>query len=267
MVGARRAALPRRLTLRISMVGIPFSGGCGVTAVYRGVLEMHVNGHSLALMVAALLTAAAPVSAATARATALTDLFVSTPDIEVDFNPVIDADSTDTVGAGVAATDNSFASFPASLFSEASAEALAPGSGTSLMQLGGSGTIRNTSTNRQEFDLVLSFVLTATATLNAPGDFARANATLAFTLEDDTSIYGVSSGGSDSYGLQSLSDIVTIRLFLDIGESLSFSLLNDADAFASATDQPSIIPLPAGLPLMLAALGGFVLVRRRARDG
>ena len=87
----------------------------------------------------------------------------------------------------------------------------------------------------------------------------------AATLEIFTTIDALFSELSDgeSFGLDDVGYISLTVSYLDTSQGPTILRKNTFDSFSITVSDPSAVPLPAGLPLVLTGIGAFAVARRR----
>ena len=144
--------------------------------------------------------------------------------------------------------------------SSATGSATAPG-GDAFSFVGRSITLEFENISER----VQTVVLTATFTLMAEALLAGANETAkAFArgaIGANTLV--LEAGGNQPYGTFNLSQTENRTLTIGAGETRKVLLETFASGEAKATTAPEVIPLPAGLPLLLGGLGAFAVLRRK----
>jgi hypothetical protein len=171
-------------------------------------------------------------------------------------------DDYPTEASGNAVADGKFVDEPATGSVEASVwgEAGAPfGSAVATRE----GRLVGIFENVSDSAIVLLFEYLGSVAADFGGQSAWAEANVRLELQDFFGVVFV----EDIYSWQPVTEVAgTWNFLLAPGETIYTiayaSAVGSALAFA-----PEVIPAPAALPLILGALGGLVLVRRRARTG
>jgi hypothetical protein len=130
----------------------------------------------------------------------------------------------------------------------------------------GTLTLENTSQVAAQIVFDILFDMSWFATLQDPLTETASAGVLIEILLGETSVFSqqyqaISIGGTA--GATDANDPETLQLIveLDAFESKAYTLR--ASSFGRATTEPSVVPLPAAAWLLLAGLGGLVLVGRR----
>ena len=222
---------------------------------------------SLAALMAVTMPVAAHAATATADDTASATLGISSNGAfsfsftEFETDPEIEATGGGVGGASSEVLANGFIELTTAAEAQAGPQ-VSSASGLSLNQV--EIVVTSESEASQSVTFTLDWLIEGEGSITNPGtDSASSFGTVGFgegtsgsnLLSEELSVVGVEGGTTESLG-----DTFTYSFDLDGLEQATFNLS------ASSEAEANVIPLPAGLPLLLAGLGALALLRR-ARGG
>lgn len=226
-----------------------------------------VTTGSLAILIAGMVPATAHAATALGNMDATAELGITTPEgVNVgDFNNVIPDEDIDTSGSGLGETTTGTVQndlFRLTTFAEATAGP-ATGSAEAARSNEGDFSITNTTGVEQTITFTLDWALEGEADITSASlDSAASFGSVSFSEGGDTSLFyeelsltGVVGGDTGDEG-----GVFSLDFTLGAEDTASFDLTTSSQAEAA-----SVIPLPAGLPLLLAGLGALALLRRTRR--
>ena len=228
-----------------------------------------ITSASLAALIAGLAPATAHAATALGNMTAGATLGITTPvGVDIgDFTNILPDEEINTSGSGLGTTSTvttKNALFGLETFADATAGP-ETGSADAARSNEGVFTVTNDTVESQTITFNLDWSLDGEATLtNASLDSASAFGTVGLgegqtgssLFFEELSLAGLEGGNS-----QVASDDWSLDFDLRAGETATFNLSTFSEAEAA-----SVIPLPAGLPLLLAGLGALALLRRARRS-